>query len=465
MEMPKLAAARDCDVEASMAAYFASRGSADAAYGLSTLVSTMFQRTAEAAWPSMLTLGRRLEAGESMRSGNWTFEAVRTGDPWNVAFVAEDESGCGFLYVLDLEKERSEARKAEVSARVEEARRIEDPEARRAAVAKALIDDILADEEAVAVGSDYKDPSEVSAVDKVRAYAYRGCEPASFYDGYSMTLPNLLDRIGGKEYAHGGIAECRPTKAVSGLEPRGTTERCPQTAAVLSALGVLGSGLETAGLMGDVRARGGTIERWRYPNYGDEDNGKVIEAAQGAVCADSGFAGPTCADIAWDFWRSAVETDLSSRSAALGEVVAMLREAGHVSTETRYDCNDMDDFAHVVMDGRDGFGTLWMRTQNGEYGIRFRQTSDALDHVVLARVSSGFGTTPLGIGEDEPGFLGAFTPATKPPGGGVAPMVARKMGRFHDRTIRDINNILLTLDTIHCCLQAEMKANRTNPGP
>lgn len=461
MDIPKLAAARDCDPEASMASYFAAVGPHDKETGrdLSTLVSTMFQRTIESAWPSMLALGRLLKSGNRLHSRDWAFSTADTGNPWHVAFVAEDNAGCGLLYVCGLEKERTQAATAREARRLEEARMIEDVAERRAAIARILVGSILVEDGSAAAEADYKAPSDVSSLDGVKVYAYRGSESPGFYDGFSTRLPELLSKAGKGNYVQGVIAECRPTKDRYGMEPSGSVERCSQTAAVLSAMDTLYSGLDAAGLMKDVHARAKAVSDWQYPNFGSEANGHVTEAGQAAVYADSGFAGPTCFDVAWEFWKDTAETDLTRKINEIHEIIKMLRENGFVSYDFRYACNDMDDFAHVVMDSSRGFGTLWLETQNGRYAIRFRQDRDGLSHLVLARVEDGFGVTPIGIDENEPGFLGAFALSPFPADDGKRRMSSHMMGRFHDRTVRDVNNILLTLDSVHCCLKEDLRAS------
>src|SRR5690606_26494884 len=136
MDIPKLKPAEECEAEASMHAFFDVTGTrfGSISHGLTELVTTMFHRSMEAAWPSMLSLGRGLE-GREFHSRDWAFRQAVTGNPWHVCFVAENADGCGYLYVLELEKEKSEAYRQKEAERFKEVYAIEDLDKRRAAIA------------------------------------------------------------------------------------------------------------------------------------------------------------------------------------------------------------------------------------------------------------------------------------------------------------------------------------------
>lgn len=459
---PKLKPAAQIEPEESMWAYFDMLGptARDVGGDLPRLVGTVFHRSMEAAWPSMLATGRRLASEGPQSADGWEFEAAKTGNPWQVAFTArKGGEAAGLLYVSTLEKERTEAAAAAREARFAQAYGMADPAERMKAISQALVGEIVEDEKATELTDEYRNPSEVKRAGKVSVHVFKDGGELEFHDGFTQPLADVLDAVGKGDWCHGVIGEMRPTGDYEGVEPcESSLDRCSQMSAAVEALKVLGKAIDAAGFTRDVYARGREVASWSYTHFGEEAAARLAEAAQVSVYADSGFAAQHSWETVWEFWKDSVEVDLSSRAGQIAEAVAMLRDGGYVSMENRYDCNDMDDFAHVVMDGPN-FGTLWLQTQNGRYGVRFHEKDGAFGHVTLARVGEGFGRSPLGIDPAEKGFLGAFQANPHRPEG-PRKFLASLMGRFHDRTVRDINNIMLTLESVHCCLKEDLSAAR-----
>jgi len=459
---PRLRPAAEIEPEESMRAYFERLrpGAGNVGNDLPRFVNTVFQRSMEAVWPSMLATGRQVSCKGPLEAGGWKFESVKTSNPWQVAFTArQGGSGGGLLYVANLDKERTDAAAACRNEAWKHVYAIPDLEERKAEIAKILMGEIIGDDRATQVTDEFRDPSEVARVEEVAVYAFKGEGSLEFYDGFAETLEGTVEAVGKGKWCHGLIGQCRPTADHLGIEPSDSSlDRTSQMAAAMESLRILSLAVEAAGFGKDVQERGRKVSSWSYAFFGDESDRHVSEAAQVAVYCDSGFAAQHSWEAVWEFWKDSVEMDLSARAGQIAETVSMLRDAGYVSMESRYDCNDLDDFAHVVMDGR-GFGTLWLETQNGRYGIAFRQDGNSLSHLSMARVDEGFGRSPMGINPSAKGFLGAFEASAHPNANGRR-YLSVLMGRLRDRTIRDINNILLTLESVHCCLEADPASAR-----
>lgn len=442
--------------EESMRAFFEGLkpGARDVGADLQKVVGTVVHRSVEAAWPSMLAIGRRLAESGPMVADQWRFEATETGNPWQVSFAArQGGADSGVLFVIDLVKERTEAALAARNALLAAATENADVSARRSALAKMLIDEIVADDAATAVTEQYRDPAGLTRARQVSVYAFKDKDALDFHDGYAEPLAATLEAAGKGAWSGGLVARCSPTPDHLAIEPREElSDRPPEMAAALGCLRVLSSAISAAKLEKEVRDRGRLVASWAYQHCSDEMDAHLAEAAQVAVYCDSGFAAQHSWETVWEFWKDAVEIDLTARVGEIHEIVAMLRDGGYVSMRKRYDCNDMDDHACVVMDDRK-FGTLWLETPNGKYCVRFGQDSETLTHVALARVDKVLGRTPLVL-PMQSGFLGSFK------AGPGRRYLADRMGRFHDRTVRDINNILLTLDSVHCCLKEDRAAAR-----
>ena len=455
--------AKKTEPEESMREFFEmlSPNERDAGRYLSHLVTTMFNRSLEAAAPSMLKLGRRLSE-EPFSTRKHFFEQVTTENPWHVAFVAREElKGAGYLFVIELDKVKTPEAEAREQAEFAKFYSIEDPQERLRAISERLIGDILQEEKTLTLTSDFLDPALVSSVDLVKVYAFaddEGNKPAAYSDT-APTLAKVLESVSEGKWSHGTVGEFRPTKDHLELEPSDSSNRIMSVSGALAALNALSDGFHALGLDNEVKSRGDIVAGWSYIHFGEDKDVRLAEEAQGAVYSDSGIAGPISFDVTWEFWKNVTEVDLSARAEQIAEVIDMLKEHGFTSLDNQYECNDMDDFGHVAMDGPKT-GTLWVRTQNGHYGVRFADSGGHLTKLVMARVSEAdFGRAPLVIAQEGGGFLGSFD-AVQAEGKWVPRFVTSRIGRFHDRTIRNINNVLLTLESMHCCLEEDLASER-----
>lgn len=461
MDIPKLKAAKDVEPDMSLAAYFSGlpRHKMDVGLELSDIITTVFHRSIEAAWPSMLTLGRRMQAGWTASAAGWTFRTVDTGNPWHVAFAAgKAGTDSGFLFTCVLEKERSAAFKEARAARSSGIMKNLDVAERRKLLATEIIGEIMEEEKALAFDPGlFRDPAEVEAVDQVKIHVFRGTDKPDFYDGNADRIEDLLPLVRDDSYSSGLVATCTPTDDRLDSEPSASaSDRCSETATTLAALRVLETGLEQAGLLKAVYERSELVSSRRYLHFGDELSVHLAEAAQMAVYADSGFAGPHSFETVWEFWKDAAGFDLTRIAGKISETAAALVASGHGSREAGYECNDGRD--HVFATARPSFTLLWLTTQGGKYGILVNRGPDGEpSHFSLSRIKDFFGKSAAAIDPEGAGFLGSFE-AVLPGDDGLTRFGAVKMGRMTDRAIRDLNNILISLDSVHTCLKEDTRA-------
>lgn len=186
---------------------------------------------------------------------------------------------------------------------------------------------------------------------------------------------------------------------------------------------------------------------------GDFDTLAMIGRA--ATYSDDGFAGPISNDVVFDLWMSSTQLGFSAHLEDMSYLIEHLPENGFISKDNQFACNDEDDRVHITQHGKGG--TLWLDDEGGQYAIQYQDGPDGQPAVFrLARVpESAFGKGGMGISTESEGYLCTFRKSEHD----ASIFLMEQPARLNDRNFRDINHIILQLETLQCNLEDDMVAS------
>lgn len=424
-------------------------------HDLADFVRIAFQRSMDAAAQSLNKLAHILK-DKALHSGGWDFNAIEGGTPWDVMFSASSEKDGGLLVHLQLRSEETEEAIARKQAKYAAATAGMAPEQVREHMASILIDEIMS-KDATSI-TDYKAPTEHSKVREVSIYGYSdGSEPSIFCIDGVQSLEDVVKTA----VSNSSIRSKLANSTISWSDELHGSADLYSSASVLDAMKVISHGLDAANLLRETYSHGREIGLRRYPDYYSDKKRAIHQAAQAAVYADSGLGGPITWETAFEIWTTGIQHTFVELEEQLAEVIETLAEHGHNSIECEYSCNDLDNHAHVQLNN-DGSGVLWLSGQNGRYGLRFHAGDYGTDKglYVLSSVSNDvYGMGMTAVDEEFDGYLSTFKRMDFERLDGKPNFQIHRPARFSDRAIKDINNALMLVDTVHCCLRDDYSAS------
>jgi len=442
-------------------------------------------RSLEAAYPSILALGRRLRGG-GVSAGSWRVETADTGNPWQVALSATHAHGWGFIYVTSLKIRIPEGRLA-LYAPDFDPEKIRSEGLAQGMTGDELEMDIISAELMAEIGAKEKlfrsrtlpdgvDADLVDKVDGVLVAAFRsGDRRKGPVDGHLEEYVPTLDNIAKGAYVSGMIVKVRPDHLLEDGRPmfKGTTGiDLRHHSAAYEAMKALRNAFGATGLLDEVRQRGMEVADRDYETVGgDLSDIALAEAAQGCVFQDGGLAAEITADTCANLWEIGLVRNFAERREELLTCIPMLARHGHTSRENEYQCND--GRTCMWLPPQEGPIKVLMRNQHGTYGIEITNGLDpeALpDEERLVLTLSRIGHPDLA--EDDfslPGifnspnlyrsadFLGTYSVARD----GACSIMIRP--HFSDRSIRDINGVTGLIETVAVCLEEDYGAEPPSP--
>lgn len=395
----------------------------------------------------------------------WSFESLKLKSRYDLAFtMAKDGAGYLVRAKIDPEMTAAAAKKMEVFHRqrvdrlsaVKAEQGLEGAEYEKTKW-KILFTESIPEEDAVkADPASYKPIDDCFHVEEVLcvAFAPKGRLPEGRSLEECATLKEIIDR-GLDGYLSSKIFEISP----EGMFDRGWAENptLPPLPAVrdfeaaLLSLRIAGEGIRAAGLMSKVDDFVSSRKATQYRFIGDDQSAPVIELAAASV-ATSGIVTGQTADAVASLWQMTAAIDAGKAASDILSVAGALSANGHTSSTARYECNDADDFVWIE-DSGDGATSLWLRGQNGNYRVDVDSSEGELDMLRLFRVSAN--AYRDGTDSQSPGasFICEFR--SSPDG-----LQAHVFEEMTMRRIRDVNNILLTLRSVACCLEADYGAGK-----
>jgi len=476
MKKHVLTKGKDADVKKAIAE-FVQETDPDLVQNFTDFTKIAMDRSLEAAYPSILALGRRLRGGGASSPG-WRFEAADTGNPWQVAFSATHQDGWGFVYVTRLGIDIPEGRLSEYAPDFD-AEKI-----RAEGVAEGLDEDMIemdvmtagfmaeakAKEKLIANRTlpAGVDPHLCDDVDKVMVVAFRSADGnMGPVDGHLQDYASTLDAIATDGYLSGLVVETRPDFLQENGEPlyKGTVGiNLRHNAAAFPSMSVLRDAFDAAGMLDDVMKRGMKVAKRKYEEIAERRSALALaEAAQGSVYQDGGLAGDIASDTCSRLWSIGLTRSLARSTAELRSCLAPLAEHGHTSRESEYECNDGRTCMWIAPQVSPA--KILMRTQHGTYCVEITNVPHVeavadMDRIVLTACRIG----DSGLREDafdlraifnspglyrSEGFLGSYVIDEN----GTCSVLIHP--RFSDRAIRDLNGITGLIGTVAVCLDED----------
>lgn len=394
---------------------------------------------------------------KSMEVGDWSFEGLELQHRLQLAFTMTKE-GAGYLVVMKLFPDTTDEAAAKLNAFHRQ--RVENLSAAKAeqgleggdyekAKWKFLFTDRIPEEDAVRKDpSSYKSTEDCLHVEEVLcvAFAPKGKAPEGRSVDGCATLKEIL-ASGFEAYLPSKIFEIRPEMSFD----RGWSKNpsLPALAdvrdfeAALCSLRIAGAGIRAAGLMPKVSDFVSSRKDTQYTFIGDDQSSPVFEYAAASVVPEGVVTSRTSEAVS-AFWQLTAALDARQAASDIVSVAGTLAAKGHTSSKACYACNDDDDFAWIEED-HDGPTVIWLRGQNGSYRIETSIVEGDLDALRLSRISrSTFNGGSASLSSDER-FICEFRAG----GEGLEPFEFEEMTM---RRVRDVNNVLLTLGSVSCCL-------------
>jgi hypothetical protein len=386
-----------------------------------------------------------------IETGGWVFESVALKSRLDLAFTMAKD-GAGYLVRVKLYPDMTEeaAGKMEVFRR----QRVENLSTLKAedglegadyekAKWKILFTDRIPEEDAVKRDpASYKPADDCLHVEEVLCVAF-------------STKGKLRELVEGdlEGYLPSKVFEIRPEMSFD----RGWAKNpsLPPMAdvrdfeAALHSLRIAGEGLRAAGLMSKVSDFASSRRDTQYTFIGDDQSAPVMEFAAASV-APEGIVTERTVGAVSALWRATATIDANEARADILSVIGLLSANGHASSSTGYECNDADDFSWLEEAG-EGQASIWLRGQNGNYQIDTAISDAGLDILRLSGVSSRMYRDGSASDSQDARFICEFRAS----GDNLEPFAFEEMTM---RRIRDVNNILFTLRSVACCLDADYKS-------
>lgn len=462
------------DVDAAMAAFeeaaFGKPG-IDHSGAFFDVASAAMQVSVEIAWPTIRRFAQKLRDEGPMTVGGWRFAPTTMSDAWQIGFTADHPTKPGgWLYNCVVEADES-------PEGLEERHRYREKRKAEGATAAELIMESLDGERTTRTTHPefFLPQDECQRVSDfwVCAYASNGGYPDT-YEGYGS---DDLETIKGADfesgYIRGAVIHVDPSWKLAldfgGARsdpdiPASSTASNPP--AGFAAMDLLSGALRASGLLPMLQERAEHLSRTRYDQYGDRYRRTLysIGAASAYRSSMIGIEHLTRA-LTEEVWAIAAAADATHGREDFAQAIRLLEAKGHVSTDAEYPCNDQRDFSFIERLEANR-GILWVRTQHGQYRVDF--TTDEKAMPINLTVSAqhepdddyDFEFSYESDREVSPGdedFLALFRWDES-----KGHFVSDHTGPFHIRTIKDLNNVLLTLRSVSCCLEGDYP---DEPGP
>lgn len=396
----------------------------------------------------------------SMEVGDWRFEGLELQHRLHLAFTMAKE-GAGYLVVIKLFPDTTEEAAAKLNAFHRQ--RVDNLAAAKAeqglegadyekAKWKFLFTDPIPEEDAVKKDpASYKRTEDCLHVEEVLcvAFAPKGRAPEGRSVDECATLKEILAN-GLKAYMPSKIFDLRPDMGFDrGWSKNPTLPTLADVRdfeAALVSLRIAGEAIRAAGLISKVSDFVSSRKETQYKFIGDEESSPTFEYAAASVVPE-GIVTDRTSEAVSAFWQLTAALDARQAASDIVSVAGTLAAKGHTSSKACYACNDDDDFAWVEED-HDGPAVIWLRGQNGSYRIETSISEGDLDALRLSRISrSTFNGGSASLSSDEK-FICEFRAG----GEGLEPFEFEEMTM---RRIRDVNNVLLTLGSVACCLEED----------
>lgn len=445
----------------------------DSLADLSTVVDAAVMVAVETMWPTLLKFARQLKDHPVEHDG-WVLKSAETSDRWSSTFLIEEaDTGAGYVFNLQVWDELTDEAKRRVeelsAAAYAAIMAIEDDDERERRFEEYMFRKISAksaEEQAIlAAQASFRNPDDCHRLRQLICVAYKNGEAYPEGQDPKDSFPKELSETlsgGFGNYNSGEIFKFRPSIRMPGeVDAEFQAGKCiSDICAPITVLNMLSDVLMSLDLDEEIQTRGKTMDGTRYLSYSDDLNVVLTSLGVGSVHNNRGIVGERTMGTLIHFHNQAACADMSRRAETLAELVDYIRDGGHISPDNQYDCNDMDDFAHVVDRGNDGT-TLYLATQHNQYRIDLVQAENgsAPKEITLTVVpDDDFNAKAPQPGEA--GFLAFFvlddedaeTPSYS----------AYDMGPFETAHVRALNDLFFSIESMHCCWE-EDHADEASP--
>lgn len=406
----------------------------DTSFFVSDAIRQAVSLAAETMRPSVRKLAESLEAGPLSVNG-WTFRRAKTGNRYDLAFVAENPFlPGGYLYNVRIRREwTDEAKKMrdEIQSRMlAHLEGVVDPDDWMTAFIEAQN---ARPPELVALEGDpssYRKPLECRSEIMLAAWVFndgRGMQPDTLGDDYSLSLDELL---GGDLDGSNFVGRAFNARRSDELE-LSETNRHPvlQEAevgtgrfAALEAMLLLDEAVTEAGLRGEIAARMAAFAGIEFRNYNSEGYEIPSLVAFGAVYRDGGRMSLGTVGTIVDLWEERTCRAIDRHAHSFVDLVRGLSRNGFVSADNQFDCHDLNDWAFVE-ETDELSGVVWLTTTGTRIAMAY-ELDEAAESLVALRiaemashqlddgepmVSSRLAETEMPEDAAEAGFIGAFS--------------------------------------------------------
>jgi hypothetical protein len=337
---------------------------------------------AEMMRPSVRKLAERL-ATRTIEVNGWTFRRVKTGNRWDVAFVAENPHlPGGYLYNMRVRPEYTATAKAAVdeieARRFADIDRLGDPEAWIVAY---LAKRDEKDPEMEAIDADpanFRDPRECHVLENLAAWAFHdgdGNQPDALGDNSSKSLEQLLSHdLDGSDYSGRAFNARRsdtpdPTETDQRPEIREAETGVGRFAAIEAMLLLDGAVCEI-GLIGEIAARMREYSDVEFKNYNSPGYEIPSLIGYGGVYRDGGRMSLGTVGTIVDLWDRRACLSLDRHGARFVELVGQLSSNGHVSADSEFDCHDWNDWVWLE-EIDETSGVVWFRSTGTRLAMQY----------------------------------------------------------------------------------------------
>jgi hypothetical protein len=435
----------------------------DATRRVTDVVDTSNVIAIDMMWPSILDAARRLPALGAIEFGDWRIRPIVTG-VHSEAFVIEQiltsegealhGNGGGYVFHLKLERIMSEEGEKKIKELDREEIDSGDPAERRNRLVRSMFHPSPARAAVEQDPANYLPKEFCTEVEEITCIAFKsktGRNPEGYdgYDSFSDDLEKIL-ASGFEGYQHGEIFEYHPSR----LSPDGdespslpSSWGLRNTAAAAYSMRTLSEALSALGYGADIAKRTQEHGDVHYLQYSREAGCLLRTIGAGAVFRDGGQFGEHAHAAAIGFLTRTATSDISRRMGELGELANYLEEGGHTTPDNEYECNDADDFGHIVGND-DGTRSLFIRTQHNQYRIDIVEEEGRIAGVSLGIIPEDQFDAPMPYVGDK-GFLGYFAADED------GMIIGHNVDLLHMTRLLGFNDLAFTIESMHCCWEEE----------
>ena len=423
------------------------------------IISAAMQVSVDMSWPAIRALAQKVRDEGPVEMRGWRFAAAPLPDPWQIGLTAErDDASGGWLYNCvihpDLNETGLEQRKEMLASM----------EADGVPFGEVMVKRLRAEKDLRATRPElFTPPDECRRVRQfwVLPYIHNGGLPEIVEDKYSHA--DLRGTVGqtnfNENFVAGSIVSVRPAFSLAvDLKDDANPPDIPVSSTVsdapaaLEAMELLTAALRYTGISEIAEARTTSLAGTRYSFIGEKEDMLGDSVGAAAAFRSKGLVGSLVGRSCMDLWTAAIGADFTHRRDVFARMIAMLEANGHVSRETEYDCNDLNDLTYLERRDETG-GVVWMRTQNGLYRIDFEDDplTSSPRRLVLSAQHRPVGADDFDYDRDphapvlpsDRGFLGRLHWHDE-----EERFVVNYSGAFSNRTVKDVNGILGAISTV-----------------